>query len=64
MKQSYAVMIPWFVSANTPKEALEAAIQDINHNGTDMQLYDGYVTMNDYTVEDMENAGWEYVEVS
>ena len=65
MKETYAVMIPVFVTADSPKEALKQAIEDIYDYGVKVQptIVDGYVTTHDYTVEHMEYAGFEYVEV-
>ena len=64
MKQSYTVMIPIFVSADTPKEALELAKEILDCSTCPFTVWDGYITTNDYTVEDMENVGFEYVEVT
>jgi hypothetical protein len=63
MKQPYAVMIPIFVNADTPENALEKAMEILDNSVWPFIVWDGYVTTNDYTIEDMENAGFTYVEV-
>ena len=56
---TYAVMIPFFIQADDPEEAIRILSDELG-----VALEDGYVTDHDYTIEHMEYAGFEYVEVT